>query len=104
MGTKEDLQNENIPKFIYDKDNYKLREYQGEFILNWGWHHTVKQQQLKRHPELYEHLKLIYFPPINEVYKTKNKLEGNPHLECDNYHSKFKERWGIELTEVIYIK
>jgi hypothetical protein len=74
-STKEDLKNENIPKFIYDIHNYKLREYEGEFKLGWGWHHTVKQQELRRNPELYEHLRMIYMPPINEVYKTLNDGE-----------------------------
>ena len=104
MSTKEDLQNDDIPKFIYDIENRKLMEWQGQFIYGWGWHHTVKQQILKRNPEMYKHLKMIYFPPINACIKTIDGKIGNPHLEADSKHSKYKERWGIELSDVIYIK
>ena len=102
MTTKKDLQLENIPKFIFDLDSYQLKEYEGEIILGWGWHHTVKQQKLKRNPELYKHLKMIYMPPINKVYKTLDNKVGNPHNEADNFHSKYKQRWGVELEEVIW--
>lgn len=103
-NTKTDLQNENIPKFIFDVVNYKLREYQSEFLLGWGWHHTVKQQKLKRNPELYKYLKMIYMPPLNRQFKTKNGRLGNPHSEADNFHSKYLERWGVELKDVLYIE
>ena len=101
--TKQDLQNPNIPKLMYDKEKMKLVKWDGHFRPNWCFHHTVKQQILKRRPELYKYLKLIYFPPLYECIKTLNGGEGNPHLEADNKHSKYFERWGIPLSKVIYL-
>ena len=67
MSTKEDLQNENIPKYIYDIENRKLIEWTGQFIYGWGWHHTVKQQILKRNE--------------NETLKEASKVTATTHHE-----------------------
>lgn len=104
MGTKQDLANPKIPKLEYCPVTRTLKEWSGDFKPFWAFHHTVKQQILKRHPELYQHLKLVYFPPLNVCIKTIDGKWGNPHLEADAHHSGYEERWGIPLSEVIYLE
>lgn len=102
MSTIDDLKNDNISKFVYDIHNYRLVEWNGYEIFGWGWHHFVKQQKIKRNPELIKYQKMIYFPPINQPIKTKDGKIGSVHLEADAYHSRFEQRWGIPLNDVVY--
>jgi hypothetical protein len=53
-------------------------------------HHFIKKQIYNRNPAKYKNIqKLIFLPK-------------QMHREADAYHSKFKEKYKIELTEVIY--
>lgn len=58
-------------------------------------HHFVEEKYIKKHPELKEELekiqKLILMP-----------IDMN--MDIDKRTRNFKERWGIELKEVVYIK
>ena len=79
---------------------YPLYEYRnGELIrinrIKW-WnnykvhiHHYVKQQQTERQPELNQLQKLIIMPV-------------QMHLDLHNFHSKFKEKWGLDISDVLY--
>lgn len=101
--TPTDLKDDTIPKFVYDLKSRKLIPWNGEKIFNCSWHHTVKQQILERNPELRKFLKLICFPPINHCIDTIDGKKGDIHSEADAKHSRFFERWGIKLSEVIYL-
>ena len=92
--TPEDLLDDSIPKLIYDEQNRCLKEWEGEYLVGYTWHHTIKQQVLERQPELRKHLKLILLP-------TFFNKKGNMHAEADNRHSKFEERWGVSIDEVM---
>lgn len=102
MSTFDDLQNENIPKLKYDIKSRSLIKWDGIEEPFWAFHHFVKRQKVKRNPELNKIQKLIYFPPINKCIETIDNKLGNIHLEADAYHSKFEERWGIPLDDVVY--
>ena len=104
MTTRDDVNNPDIPKLMYCIETRTLKPWDGREKPLWAFHHTIKQQVLKRSPQLYKHLKLIYFPPLNESIKTIDGKLGNPHAEADNYHSRYKERWGIPLSEVMYLE
>lgn len=51
-------------------------------------HHYVRQQEYNRNPDKYEQ-KLIIMP-------------RNMHADAHSYNRNFKNKWGIELDEVIW--
>lgn len=55
-------------------------------------HHFVKRQVYNRNPEKYKDIQKLIFLPVDM------------HRDADNYHSRFKEKWGVELREVIYME
>lgn len=100
---KRDLK--KFPKLMYDMQNRTLTDWDGVERSDYRWHHFVKQQVYCRNPEQYKDIqKMIYLPTFTSIWDNKmNCLKmANMHAEADNFHSKFKERWGVGLEEVIY--
>lgn len=75
---------------ITSTDHYDHRYYQ--------LHHYVKQQQVKRHPEL-EQFQKLFLLPIRIVI---NKIEHNMHAELHNAHKDFEKLYGIKRSELLY--
>ena len=50
--TKQDLQNPNIPKYMYNPHTKKIEKW--DYIERFGftWHHKLAQQLIRRRPEL----------------------------------------------------
>lgn len=90
--TQQDLQDDNIPKLVYDEHNRRLRKWQGEQPYGYTWHHNIKQQVLRRRPELRKYLKLILLPTFGR----------NMHGEADNKNRNFEKNWGVSLSEVMF--
>lgn len=53
-------------------------------------HHFVKRQVYDRNPEKYENIQKLIFLPVDL------------HRDCHAYNRNLKERWGVEIDEVIY--
>lgn len=66
----------------------------------WGWqlHHYVKQQQVKRHPELEQYQKLFFLPSRIVI----NGIEHNMHAELHNAHKDFEKLYGVKRSELLY--
>lgn len=101
--TPEDLLNDKIPKLMYCLRTRSIKQWDYEEIPFWAFHHKVKQQKIENNPDLIKFQELIYMPNINQQVKTIDGKTGNPHSEADNFHSRYKSRWGVELSEVIYL-
>lgn len=101
--TREDLNNPNIPKKMYDMQTRTLREWDGIERPDYRWHHKVKQQLIRRKPELIEKQEYIYLPTFTVIIDEDGDMKmANMHAEADNYHSRFEQRWGVPLETVIY--
>lgn len=90
---KEDLNTQisKFPVFIYTNkkiipcDKIKTKDDYNHYTHH--LHHFVKEQQYYRNPEKYEQ-KLILVPK-------------EMHSDIHSYHSKFFDKWGVQLDEVI---
>lgn len=63
---------------------------------SWMWvhlHHYIRTTWIEDNPEKWEQIKhlqkLIYLPPVM-------------HIELHNKHSRFKEKYGIEIQELLF--
>jgi len=53
-------------------------------------HHFIRRQEYNRNPEKYKDIQKLIFLPIDL------------HRDVHAYNRNLKERWGIELDEVLY--
>lgn len=67
-------------------------------VWEWQLHHFVKRQQVRKHPEL-ERLQKLIFLPVRIVI---DGTEHNMHAELHNATRGFKERYGIERSDLLY--
>lgn len=57
--------------------------------FHWQLHHYVKQQQVRRNPELEQYQKLFFLPT-------------QMHIDLHNCIRNFKEKYGISRKELLY--
>ena len=55
-------------------------------------HHFVRKQEYDRNPEKYKDIQKLIFLPVD--------LHRNVHA----YNRNLKEKWGVEINEVLYLK
>ena len=58
-------------------------------IWEWQLHHYVKQQQVRRNPELEKIQKLFFLPT-------------QMHIDLHNCISNFKEKYGVSRRDLMY--
>lgn len=85
------------PTFIFE--DYEIKPINLEHqIVPYGYtgHHFIRTQFLDNHLDIAEQLlkyqKIIFVPTFGH----------DMHSEIHSRHSKFKENWGVELSEVIF--
>lgn len=101
--TKQDLQNPNIPKYMYNPHTKKIEKW--DYIERFGftWHHKIAQQLIRRCPELQEQQVLYYLPTLY-YYKDENGIERqlNMHGDLHARNRNFKNIYGIDIEELLY--
>lgn len=101
--TREDFNNPDIPKKMYNLQTRKIEEWDEVERPDYRWHHNPSQQKIRHNPELKKILEIIYLPTFTVIMNANGDMEmANMHAEADNYHSKFEERWGVPLEDVMY--
>lgn len=94
MSSKRDVT--KYPVYLYRKGGKLIKI--NEPITSWNTfyvhcHHYIPQQFMRKYPEKYkqiEHLqKLFFLPP-------------DMHADLHANSRKFKEKWGIEIEDLIY--
>ncbi len=85
-----------------DTDKYPLYEYRDGKIIplnhkavryNWHYHHFVEKKFLKKYPQFEKYQKLIFMP-----------ADMNYDIERRTRPERFKERWGVEIQDVVFLK
>lgn len=103
--TREDLK--KYPVFFYNwqtKNLFEITNPERVYTVPFGYtpHHFIRQQWRDNNPEKYEeveHLqKLILLPSF--IYDGENQV--NCHGELHARHSKFKEKYGYEIDELLW--
>jgi len=104
MSTREDVK--LYPVYFYDEELQEIYEIEnkedlldGEGKENWNFtrdfHHYIRTQAIRNNPEKYtkeflkEHQKLFLLP-------------RNMHAELHAKHSKFYEKYGIKIKDLLY--
>jgi len=95
--------NQDIKKYpIYQYIGGKIVKLKTipEYWNPWQWqlHHYIKQQQIRRHPELEQYQKLFFLPSRIII----DGIEHNMHAELHQCTRDFKERYGIDRSELLY--
>ena len=89
MSTKDDIA--KYPLYLYlDGDLIKISRPPTGIL---DPHHFIRTQWIRNNPEKFkeiEHLQKIIFLP------------RQCHAELHAKHSKFKERWGLDIQELLY--
>jgi hypothetical protein len=90
MGTREDLK--EFPCFVYQNGQFIEHTPEWWDANKMQLHHFIRRQQYKRNPDKYKNIQKLLLIPTQM------------HLDCHAYHSRFFDKWGIELKEVIYTR
>lgn len=94
MKKKRDIRKELETYPVYKLENGVLTQIEppDQWFYPWELHHFVKRQIFDRNPEEYSKIQKLIL------------MKKQAHKEADAYHSKFKERHGVELEQVIYVR
>lgn len=88
-----EIKNQNINYPVYQLLDGRLMRLQqvprNYNRFHWQLHHYVKQQQVRRNPELDKLQKLFFLPT-------------QCHLDLHNCVRNFEEKWGITRQELLY--
>lgn len=93
MGIREDLEKYPCFKYFKSGDKVKILEISppSSWCFGWQMHHFVERKKLKKYPHLEKHQKLILMP-ANMNYDIDKRVRPE----------RFKERWGVEINEVVF--
>lgn len=102
MAIKKKLDPEYLRNIKRDLEQFPCYEVRNGRLVRiptppqWKWvhlHHFIRTGWIKRNPDKWEQVKhlqkLIYMDPVM-------------HIELHNKHSKFKEKYGIEIKELLF--
>ena len=85
---------DRFPLFYFDVIRKTVKPFSKEMVLpdygfKWQFHHFVEKKKLRKYPKLIEHQKLILMP-------------SDMNYDIDRRTAGFKDRWGVEINEVVY--